>query len=565
MAKVYPSEYSELALDGAQARERDVLMHLKSGLPDDFMVYHGIHWTRLEHGLTVIGRVQFLVLSPRGHVYAILMRTGLLKLQEGRLIKQLGEQRQDVFNAMLEQAELLQHKFRAQHKTGFSLESIFYCPDFTVPQINGLAVEMDRVVDASRKDGLCTLIQALDRGRDQDSSLKTLHLFFCNVLDLVPEVGALSEAADSLVTRLSQGLEQWVGRLAFEPFHLRVVGTAGSGKSLLALKELGRSQQYKSRTLYVCYNRPLAAHMNQQIRAEGQIGAQSFNFHALCDRVLRDAGMEVDYGQPGVFAKLPEWVSALPLDKRWVFDSIVVDEGQDFEQDWVAVLQRMSHAKTRWIWLEDPVQNLYSKPRVNLPAWVELTVPVNYRNPRRIVEALMQLKPQFHFETPWNLALEAGCPLEGLPIEWMSYNTDETLLAATGKAITQCLKLGFARDHIAVLTLRGHEKSKVLKQGSVGPHSLRHFTGQYDEHGGQVFTQGSVVSESVYRFKGQSAQAVVITELDFEEFNELDYRKLFVAMTRATLALVIVGRDDTVRRLQGVLPSGLKSPNPGAW
>lgn len=552
-AKVYPSEYSSLALDGAQVRERDVLLQLQAGLPDDFTVYHGVHWTRLEHGLTVYGRVQFLVLSPKGHVYAIVMRTGLLKLQEGRLIKQLGESRQDVFNAMLEQAELLQQKFRAQHKSGFSLESLFFCPDFNVPQVNGLAVQAERIVDAGRKDELAQTIVALDSPRPPTTSPQVLHAFFCNVLDLVPEVGALSEAADSLVTRLSQGLEQWVGRLHFEPFHLRVSGTAGSGKSQLALKELARNHQQKARTLYVCYNRPLASHMAQQIRMEGQLGAQAFNFHALCDRVLRDAGVELDYSAPGVFSTLADRVLELPLDKRWVFDSIVVDEGQDFEQPWLEVLQRMAHPKTRWLWLEDPVQNLYAKPGVNLRNWVELTVPVNYRNPRRIVQALMQLKPQFAFAKPLDLQLEAACPLDGLPIEWMAYADDDALLSTTGKAITLCLKHGFTRDKIAVLTLRGHEKSKVLKQASLGPHSLRHFTGQYDGNGLQVFTEGSVLAESVYRFKGQSAQAVVVTEMDFEEFGEQDYRKLFVAMTRATLSLVMVGGQRTVDRLRSAL------------
>ncbi|HEX4879000.1 MAG TPA: nuclease, partial [Limnobacter sp.] len=76
MARVYPSEFSSLLLDGAAARERDLLLVLQRQLPEDHTIYHGLHWSRLEHGLTVLGRIQFLVLCPSGLLIAILMKTG---------------------------------------------------------------------------------------------------------------------------------------------------------------------------------------------------------------------------------------------------------------------------------------------------------------------------------------------------------------------------------------------------------------------------------------------------------------------------------------------------------
>lgn len=552
-AKVYPTDTSELALDGAQARERDVLLQLQSDLPDNYTIYHGIHWSRIEHGLTVTGRIQFLVLGPSGIVYCILMKTGLMKLDEGRVIKQLGEQRQDVFNALAEQGDLLVQKFRQQHQGKLRVEPIFYCPDFTVPEAAGLTVNPERVVDARHKNELGALIQAIDLSTDLFSShpnTQPIHSFLCNELNLVPEVGALSQAAETLVTRLSHGLEQWVARLSFEPFRLRVSGTAGSGKSQLAFSELQRNHGLKARTLYVCYNRPLSSHMAKQVREAGLMGAAVFNFHALCDRMLRDAGLDVDYSAPGVFGRLAEQVLATQLDKRWVFDSIVVDEGQDFDQSWLPVLQRCAHSGTRWLWLEDPIQNLYAKPNVSLPGWVSLHTPMNYRNPKRVVQALQLVQREFKFESEFDLDVQAACPLEGLPLEFFEYSDDEGLLNQTAKATTACLRHGFTRDKIVVLSMRGHEKSKVLAQASLGPHSLRHFTGRYDENGSQVFTEGNVHAESVYRFKGQSAQAVVVTELAFDEFNEADFRKLFVAMTRAKLLLVLVGQADTLKRLR---------------
>ena len=184
-AKVYPSDTSELALDGAQARERDVLLQLQAQLPDNYTIYHGIHWSRIEHGLTVTGRIQFLVLGPSGIVYSILMKTGLMKVDQGRVVKQLGEQRQDVFNALAEQSALLNQKFRLQHQGNLRVEPIFYCPDFTIPDPGGLTVNAERVVDARHKDELAALIQTIDITADlfsSHSNPKAIHSFLCNEL-----------------------------------------------------------------------------------------------------------------------------------------------------------------------------------------------------------------------------------------------------------------------------------------------------------------------------------------------------------------------------------------------
>jgi superfamily I DNA and RNA helicase len=55
-----------------------------------------------------------------------------------------------------------------------------------------------------------------------------------------------------------------------------------------------------------------------------------------------------------------------------------------------------------------------------------------------------------------------------------------------------------------------------------------------------VFREGGLLAESVYRFKGQSAPALIFTEIDFEELDDQTLRKLFVGMTRARLKLVLV-------------------------
>lgn len=46
--------------------------------------------------------------------------------------------------------------------------------------------------------------------------------------------------------------------------------------------------------------------------------------------------------------------------------------------------------------------------------------------------------------------------------------------------------------------------------------------------------------ETVYRFKGQSAPAIILSEVDFDELNDNERRKVFVGMTRACIAVDLV-------------------------
>lgn len=77
----------------------------------------------------------------------------------------------------------------------------------------------------------------------------------------------------------------------------------------------------------------------------------------------------------------------------------------------------------------------------------------------------------------------------------------------------------------------------------------------YDAAGSALWTDGELLVDSVFRFKGQAADAVVITEVDFEEFTLRERRRLFVALTRARLQAVLV----TTERAAEVLRSRLGS------
>ena len=117
-------------------------------------------------------------------------------------------------------------------------------------------------------------------------------------------------------------------------------------------------------------------------------------FHTLCQRLLRDAGRSVDLSAPGGFERLEREAAAVPVDARWRFDTVVVDEGQDFPASWRDQVLRHAKDDARVVWLEDGMQALYAREPAPLPGWVTLRARTNYRSPRDVVRLLSNLLPQ---------------------------------------------------------------------------------------------------------------------------------------------------------------------------
>jgi superfamily I DNA and RNA helicase len=111
-----------------------------------------------------------------------------------------------------------------------------------------------------------------------------------------------------------------------------------------------------------------------------------------------------------------------------------------------------------------------------------------------------------------------------------------------------------------VVTFSGREKSLLAPYDQLGPHKLKRWLGRYDLFGAPQFSEGELLVETVYRFKGQSAPCVVLTEVDFETFDELAQRKLFVGMTRASMKLILVLSERAAKTLLAKIGDGEARP-----
>lgn len=578
MARILPDgwkEWSQAALAGDVAPAADALavrrLHetlgvLAAGLPEPYTVYHGVHWTAVDQGCSVFGEIDFIVVNPAGDLLLVCQKSGLLdhtgtaitKRERGRVV--------DVRLQMARLVQTLQGKLaRRAGCESVRLDYLLYAPDALVRDAEAAGLSSDRVVDAANRDSLAERVMQILPWARPEASMRSdaqgrqdllsragssqagaVGRFLRDMIALEPDVSALVGQAQALVTRVSGGLAHWARQLEFSPFRLRVQATAGSGKTQLALAEYAAAIARGDRVLYLCFNRPLADHFAGIAPAGGEV----MTFHGWCQHLLRQAGQSLPAPGPGRFealeAQAQAWVQAQlarstqPTVPR--YDTIIIDEGQDFSQTWGDLVLSLAHPQARVLWLDDPMQALYPRPPAMLPAWPVLRARTNHRSPREVVDLLRDLLPD-------GQEIESASPIARGGLELIPYAPSDGPHAATREALRRCLAAGFRRQDIAVISFHGRSQSALLSLDVLGPHSVRRFTGRHDLLDQPVYTEGGILFESVYRFKGQAAPAIVFTEIAFAALDPLTARKLFVGMTRATIKLVLVAATPSAQQI----------------
>jgi hypothetical protein len=547
VAKVHPSMPSGTALSAGEAAERDVVSRLASGLPDAFAVFHSVEWSSGSADTERHGEVDVIVVNQAGDLLLLEVKSGGVEFRPDGIFKRYGRQTKDVTAQVRMQYAGLRSRLQ-QAGLPVRLRHMLVLPDLQV-QSQTVQWPRERIVDCDDLEALVPrVIEQLGPGTLDDAIRSRVMAFLENQFRVAPDVSAMSGRLQEASTRLSAGLATWVPRLSVPSGLIRVVGTAGSGKTQLALRLLRDADAAGQRASYLCFNRALADHIARV--APVRVLAETFHEQAL--RVCRRSGMAVDFASPGVFDRLAQECIAALRDAEPDLDLMVLDEGQDMQPEWVEALLGRLRPNGRAVLMEDPNQQLYDdRVSFDLPEAVTVTSLENFRTPRAHVRLINLLGL-------CDGVLEPRSPCEGEAPDPIVYRDEADCSLATQSAVERCLGRGFTIDHVAVVSLRGRERSTLQRADRLGPWPVQRFAGIYDEGGGAVWTRGELLVESVRRFKGQAAPAVVLTECEFEELSPLTRRLLFVGLTRARLHLEWVlserAADVIARRLQAGQP-----------
>lgn len=517
---------------GGLQRELDVLQRLEAGLPHDYAVYHSVEWQSIFHGQEQHGEIDIVVLSPGGNMMLIEVKAGQAIIKDGELFKVYAGSDKNIGKQ-----SRTQHAAMVGRLTNARIWSkVLNCivlPDCAIPSGQEVvSAHRDRIIDADQYDQLPGWVHQQLAALPPAPDVAAVSRFLNNLFEVEPRIDALRDQLATVTERISDGLATWVPRLSYlgeegEIRTVRVEATAGSGKTQLAVRLLTDAAALGKKTLYLCFNRPLADMIRQNVPVNCHIA--TFHEHALA--YYRKTSGVPDYSRAEIFDDIAQAYLDAASDER--YDLIVVDEAQDFVGEWVARINAQLSEGGAFYVLGDESQRLYEREPYELVNAISVYATENYRSPKRIVETINALGLA-------DTAIQAkGAYLGDVP-DFLVYADEDGLIQQTGQAIEDLQSEGFSLSDIAVVAYRGAARSTILANEAIGAYRLRKFSGRYDAQGEQIWTQGDVMADTVYRFKGQSAPAVILTEVDFAELTDLEKRKLFVAMTRAQLRLKVI-------------------------
>ncbi len=353
-------------------------------------------------------------------------------------------------------------------------------------------------------------------------------------LRLVPALGSRIEAAGREQVRLTADQAETLAGLAGNR-RLVVRGGAGTGKTLLAAAEARRRATAGQRVLVLCFNRPLGAFLREQLAAAGP-AVRALTFHELCLEVLREAGAEAPATGDGDFwdELFQAALAALP-GATTRHDAILVDEAQDFRDEWWLLIEEFLADPERsalHLFIDDR-QNLYGRSG-RLPfTEPEFRLRRNCRNTEPIARFARRA-----------IGLEAGGG--ALPDGPEPAVHEVADARAERDAVRRVLhelvhEQGIAPDRIAVLGCHRLEKSSFAGRERLGNLVLREAAAPP--------APNTVPYATVHRFKGLEADCVLLTGIGEPSayYRQEHWRRfLYVGGSRARAVLHVFARPGSL-------------------
>lgn len=566
MARMYPDvPPSELE----HSSEEPVYVALRDQLGDDYAVLHSYPWLRPWRGDALLeGEADFVVVHPQRGVLVLEVKGGETIRHDGRRWFRETANGPKEFQDPFVQARRNMHALldivreRSGRRLGNDDLAHGYAVVFPHLDYDGTPPpHAHKAIIISRKH-LPMMAQAIEAaykawtdapnaapplGHEQYRLL--LHDCLMPKFRVFRPVGPdISTAAERLLELTETQAQVFEG--LFVQDRVLVEGVAGSGKTFLALHRALAFAREGKVTLFVCYNKELAAWLRAHV--EGDATTAGFrdlltvkHFHSLAADLAREAEIEFrpQAGGPLTDAfwndEVPDLMeqAVLSLGEAAQYDAIVVDEAQDFCLGWWYALTNSILTKPDgplYAFL-DPNQSLRGEvqwPEIEFGARFKLTI--NCRNTQRIATAsssVLSLTPHIFKRAPVGGALRV-----------LRAGTDRQQKGLVLQELRSLLQReGVTPQQIAVIGPAAKDKGSLADVSDVDGVPLVTSTLTWRAGGGVLVT-------TARSFKGLEADVVVLYDLG--GFGQLFKREdLYVSCTRAKALLIAIVHGDQCREV----------------
>ena len=298
MSHLYPSIPTHKGpLNAGEYAELELLQTLERGLSDAYTLFHSVDWSRGVGPQEQHGEIDIVIINQAGDILLVEVKSGDVDFTPQGIFKTYGTQVKNITRQIGLQYGALKSRLE-DSGLHVHLSHLLVLPHLKV-QTETAQWPRERIVDSEDMANIVSRIsQSLGPGISNAANHPRVVAFFENKFQVVPDVSALAGRIQQSATRMSAGLATWVPRITSTSGLLRVIGTAGSGKTQLALRLLRDADAAGIKAAYICFNRALADHISHL--APVRMPAETF--HEYAQRMVRRAGEAVDFKQDGAFA-----------------------------------------------------------------------------------------------------------------------------------------------------------------------------------------------------------------------------------------------------------------------
>ena len=319
---------------------------------------------------------------------------------------------------------------------------------------------------------------------------------------------------------------------------VEVRGGAGSGKTFMATEQARRLAAAGQRVALICYSHGLASYLRRITSTWSRRQRPDYvgEFHKL--GVEWGAAEGPDEGERtkktsqffehDLPAQMEELAANLPEGQR--FDSIVIDEAQDFADSWwepILIALRDPDAGGVYVF-SDEGQRVFQREGTPPVSLVPLILDQNIRNTRQIATAFQPLA-----DHPMRFLGADGPDVRFIPCD------SAEAISIADDQVEVLLDEGWRPEDVALLTTGSRHPEQVGRQAEGN-----------DAYWDSFWDVDQVFYGHVLGFKGLERRAIVLVVNDRYAL-ERARERLYVGLSRARDQLVVVGDPEFIAEVGG--------------
>ncbi|HCS74061.1 MAG TPA: hypothetical protein DIW17_09315 [Clostridiales bacterium] len=505
-------------------------------LDNNYVVFHSFNWIGISDRIQ--GEADFVVIHPVKGILVIELKSGAINYQLGqwtqtntltgftKTISPFVQANKSKFEII----ERLNLKLRLG-RTPLVCHAVWF-PSFPLITTDRLPPEAPKeiILDETALSNVQTKIDAVfDYWKDKTgfsssmnpSQLNEIIEVLAPTFRAVPGLKSIIDETEEYYIRLTNQ-QAAVFNYLTEQKTAAIHGLAGTGKTVLAVEKARMLAEAGSSVLYLCYNSFLRDFLRSKF---SQPGISFHNVHSLASEILFGEDIKLDE----LLDELEQYLYDDIQPEDWAYDNIIIDEGQDLNENLVSRLSELTKAGNGCFYVFYDRNQYVMKNE--MPKWVEeaeckLVLHRNCRNTVEISKTACSMigmdgsviEDTVHGETPTAIYYK---------------NTSE-LLDAARQFVNTAIDADIKPDEIVFLTIETEKTSALADIGDINGIPIS-----------SVRKDGHILFTTVRKFKGLEAKAVMVIDISVRSLiNPEKQRLVYIGCSRAKHLLKLAIYED---------------------